>query len=374
MHRRHRRRLDDITEAMRDVVDPELGINVVDLGLVYGITVDQDDIAVIDMTLTSAACPLTDVIEDQTGRALATLVTDFRINWVWMPPVGTGQDHRRGPRAAAGPRLQRLSRGGVGPARSTTRRSLAVGYSGQRRADPRIAAQVHAALGGRRPVLDVGAGAGSYEPAGRRAVVAVEPSLAMLAQRPAGGGAGRPRSGRAAALRDRRPSRPRMASLHRAPLDRPRRRAGRAARGSPPARQVVLTWDPEVVARSFWFTRDYLPEALERELGPQAWQPSTTSRPPCRRSGSRWCRSRGTASTASTARTGAGRRRTCCRSSATRSRRSPCSTSDLVDDAVRRLAADLATGRWAARYADLLEPGLRSTWATGWWSAARAAA
>jgi metal-sulfur cluster biosynthetic enzyme len=80
--------LDEITEAMRDVVDPELGINVVDLGLVYGVTVDQNDIAVIDMTLTSAACPLTDVIEDQTRAALSDLVTDIRINWVWMPPWG----------------------------------------------------------------------------------------------------------------------------------------------------------------------------------------------------------------------------------------------------------------------------------------------
>jgi metal-sulfur cluster biosynthetic enzyme len=80
--------LDDITEAMRDVVDPELGINVVDLGLVYGITVDQNDTAVLDMTLTSAACPLTDVIEDQTRAALEGLVNGFTINWVWMPPWG----------------------------------------------------------------------------------------------------------------------------------------------------------------------------------------------------------------------------------------------------------------------------------------------
>ncbi len=80
--------LDDITEAMRDVVDPELGINVVDLGLVYGITVDQDRVAVLDMTLTSAACPLTDVIEDQTRSALGSLVSDVKINWVWMPPWG----------------------------------------------------------------------------------------------------------------------------------------------------------------------------------------------------------------------------------------------------------------------------------------------
>jgi metal-sulfur cluster biosynthetic enzyme len=81
--------LEDIEEAMRDVVDPELGINVVDLGLVYGLAVD-DRIATIDMTLTSAACPLTDVIEDQARSALVMtgLVDDIRINWVWMPPWG----------------------------------------------------------------------------------------------------------------------------------------------------------------------------------------------------------------------------------------------------------------------------------------------
>ena len=80
--------IDDVTEALRDVVDPELGINVVDLGLVYGVHVDDANIAVIDMTLTSAACPLTDVIEDQTRSALDGLVNDFKINWVWMPPWG----------------------------------------------------------------------------------------------------------------------------------------------------------------------------------------------------------------------------------------------------------------------------------------------
>jgi len=78
----------DVEEAMRDVIDPELGINVVDLGLVYGVVIDQTNTAVIDMTLTSAACPLTDVIEDQSGQALEGLVDGFRINWVWMPPWG----------------------------------------------------------------------------------------------------------------------------------------------------------------------------------------------------------------------------------------------------------------------------------------------
>ena len=80
--------VDDILEAMKDVVDPELGINVVDLGLVYGVTIAEDNKAVIDMTLTSAACPLTDVISDQTDNALEGLVNDVVINWVWMPPWG----------------------------------------------------------------------------------------------------------------------------------------------------------------------------------------------------------------------------------------------------------------------------------------------
>jgi metal-sulfur cluster biosynthetic enzyme len=79
---------DDVIEAMKDVVDPELGINVVDLGLVYGVDVDEHSNTVLSMTLTSAACPLTDVIEDQTRAALDGIVNDFRIEWVWMPPWG----------------------------------------------------------------------------------------------------------------------------------------------------------------------------------------------------------------------------------------------------------------------------------------------
>ena len=86
--------LADLEEAMRDVVDPELGINVVDLGLVYGLDIEEGDtgtkVALIDMTLTSAACPLTDVIEDQSRAALvgAGLVSEIKINWVWNPPWG----------------------------------------------------------------------------------------------------------------------------------------------------------------------------------------------------------------------------------------------------------------------------------------------
>jgi metal-sulfur cluster biosynthetic enzyme len=80
--------LDDLLEALRDVVDPELGVNVVDLGLIYGVSLDADRVATVDMTLTSAACPLTDVIEDQTEAALDGLVSGYKINWVWLPPWG----------------------------------------------------------------------------------------------------------------------------------------------------------------------------------------------------------------------------------------------------------------------------------------------
>ncbi len=84
--------IEDIEEALKDVVDPELGINIVDLGLVYDLHVDVDNVATIDMTLTSAACPLTEMIEEQVAAALVGgeggLVDDFRINWVWLPPWG----------------------------------------------------------------------------------------------------------------------------------------------------------------------------------------------------------------------------------------------------------------------------------------------
>jgi len=85
--------IEDLEEALRDVVDPELGINIVDLGLVYDLHVDGENVATIDMTLTSAACPLTEMIEEQVSAALVGgpdggLVSDFRINWVWLPPWG----------------------------------------------------------------------------------------------------------------------------------------------------------------------------------------------------------------------------------------------------------------------------------------------
>lgn len=78
---------EEIGEALKDVVDPELGVNVVDLGLLYGVNV-EGDVITLDMTLTSAACPLTDVIEDQANSALEEFEREVKINWVWMPPWG----------------------------------------------------------------------------------------------------------------------------------------------------------------------------------------------------------------------------------------------------------------------------------------------
>ncbi|GLU49473.1 metal-sulfur cluster assembly factor [Nocardiopsis ansamitocini] len=78
---------EELIEALKDVIDPELGVNVVDLGLIYGVNVDGQ-IITIDMTLTSAACPLTDVLEEQANSALEEFGREVKINWVWMPPWG----------------------------------------------------------------------------------------------------------------------------------------------------------------------------------------------------------------------------------------------------------------------------------------------
>ena len=80
---------DEVIEALKDVIDPEIGVNIVDLGLIYGLEESEDDGSLlINMTLTSAGCPLTDVLEEQTAEALDGHVEAFRINWVWMPPWG----------------------------------------------------------------------------------------------------------------------------------------------------------------------------------------------------------------------------------------------------------------------------------------------
>ena len=76
---------EDVKEALHQVIDPELGIDVIDLGLVYGIEIDELGRAIITMTLTTPACPLTDLIEDECASTLAGLVEEFRIDWTWQP-------------------------------------------------------------------------------------------------------------------------------------------------------------------------------------------------------------------------------------------------------------------------------------------------
>lgn len=77
----------EIRERLLDVIDPDLGINIVDLGFVRRVGMESTT-AVITMTLTSAACPLTGVMEDQMRTELLgdnAIVDDFRIDWEWTP-------------------------------------------------------------------------------------------------------------------------------------------------------------------------------------------------------------------------------------------------------------------------------------------------
>ena len=82
------RPLDEATvrELLKEVVDPELGVNIVDLGLLYGVTIDDDGDVTLDLTLTTAACPLTDQLEWGAQTALADVAKVVTVNWVWIPP------------------------------------------------------------------------------------------------------------------------------------------------------------------------------------------------------------------------------------------------------------------------------------------------
>jgi metal-sulfur cluster biosynthetic enzyme/ribosomal protein L22 len=75
-----------VRAALSDVIDPDLGVNIVDLGFVRAVAIEGRT-AVITMTLTSAACPLTHVMESQIRSGLAVLdcVEGFRVNWQWIP-------------------------------------------------------------------------------------------------------------------------------------------------------------------------------------------------------------------------------------------------------------------------------------------------
>ena len=138
---------------------------------------------------------------------------------------------------------------------------IGVTYAETRRPDPRIDAAIRAALGGARSVVNVGAGSGSYEP--RETVLAVEPSEVMIAQRPAGLAPAVQATAEAIPLSDGAVDAAlAVLTIHHWPdlargFAEMRRVAGRI---------VVLTWDPSM-ARSFWLSREYLPdEAVEWDI------------------------------------------------------------------------------------------------------------
>lgn len=81
-------RRDRVLEALCNVYDPELGVNVVDLGLIYGIEFHEGGNVLITMTLTTPGCPMHETIGENVGAALATVpgVTGGEIRIVWTPP------------------------------------------------------------------------------------------------------------------------------------------------------------------------------------------------------------------------------------------------------------------------------------------------
>ncbi|ENY5532426.1 metal-sulfur cluster assembly factor [Staphylococcus pseudintermedius] len=79
---------DSILGAFENVIDPELGIDIVNLGLVYKVDLDDDGLCTVEMTLTSIGCPLGPQIVDQVKTVLAELpeIQDTEVNIVWNPP------------------------------------------------------------------------------------------------------------------------------------------------------------------------------------------------------------------------------------------------------------------------------------------------
>jgi len=74
--------------SLEQVIDPELGIDIVNLGLVYDIDLDEEGKAIVTMTLTSMGCPLAGTIVDQVKAAMSDIpeVKETDVNIVWNPP------------------------------------------------------------------------------------------------------------------------------------------------------------------------------------------------------------------------------------------------------------------------------------------------
>jgi SAM-dependent methyltransferase len=220
-------------------------------------------------------------------------------------------------------------------------------YATARQPDPRIAAQIEAALDDARRVVNVGAGAGSYEPTGRD-VVAVEPSPVMIGQRPPGSAPAL----RAVAERLPFPTASFDAALavltvhHWADPAGGLRELQRVA-----SRQVVLTWDPGFL-NEFWFTRDYVPDPDHVDDDFVTLEPTAAALGPSRIEvvpvphdcidgfyAAYW------------------RRPEAYFDPRVRAGISGFHLADpqVVEDSLRRLRADLDSGEWARRNADLLD-------------------
>lgn len=74
-----------VLDVLSSVIDPELGVSIVDLGLVYKIDIKESSL-ILDITLTTPTCPLTSYIEEQIYEVLDGIAQGVEVNWVWDPP------------------------------------------------------------------------------------------------------------------------------------------------------------------------------------------------------------------------------------------------------------------------------------------------
>jgi SAM-dependent methyltransferase len=222
---------------------------------------------------------------------------------------------------------------------------IGVGYADLRVPDARITALIGDALGGARTVVNVGAGAGSYEPA--TTVAAVEPSAVMIGQRGPGSAPAVQAVAEALPFADGScdASLAVLTTHHWTDAVGGLREMQRVSR-----RQVVLTWDHDVL-RDYWMVADYLPEIWdgERELASlklvtAVWPSAQVSTVPVP-----WDCTDGFGA-AYWRRPEAYLNRAVRQSISSYALLAP----DVVDSAMLRLSADLASGRWARRHADLL--------------------
>ncbi len=137
------------------------------------------------------------------------------------------------------------------------------GYARQRQADPRWQRQIHAAIGAADSLVNISAGAGSYEPENMR-VVAVEPAATMIQQRPLGSAPVVQATAEQLPFPDKAfdVALAILTTHHWSDADQGLQEMRRVAR-----RQVIVTWDADYFAKHFWLVRDYLPQVVAHEKG-----------------------------------------------------------------------------------------------------------